>query len=108
MRTRLCAEPVDGSGRIDLLMAISCMIVQNHAMLTAQGKKLILGRLAAEGLIVAKDLAHELGTSEDTIRRDLRELAQGGKLQRVHGGALPASAAGGDLHIAETESPAEK
>ena len=56
------------------------MIVQNHAMLTAQRKKLILGRLAAEGLIVAKDLAYELGTSEDTIRRDLRELAQGGKL----------------------------
>jgi hypothetical protein len=26
---------------------------------------------------------------EDTIRRDLRELAQEGLLQRVHGGALP-------------------
>ena len=41
--------------------------------------------------------ALELGTSEDTIRRDLRELAAEGKLQRVHGGALPASAAMGDL-----------
>src|ERR1700691_2615432 len=108
MRTRLCAEPVDGSGRIDLLMAISCMIVQNHAMLTAQGKKLILGRLAAEGLIVAKDLAHELHISEDTIRRDLRELAQEGKLQRVHGGALPASVAVGDLRVREQVSPKDK
>jgi DNA-binding transcriptional MocR family regulator len=31
--------------------------------------------------------------SEDSIRRDLRELAAEGKLQRVHGGALPVSAA---------------
>ena len=77
-------------------------------MLTAQRKKLILSRLAAEGQIVAKDLAHELGTSEDTIRRDLRELAQGGKLQRVHGGALPASAAVGDLKVREQVSPNDK
>ena len=77
-------------------------------MLTAQRKKLILGRLAAEGQIVARDLAQELGTSEDTIRRDLRELALGGKLQRVHGGALPASPAMGDLKVREQVSPAEK
>lgn len=57
-------------------------------MLTSQRKKLILTRLANEGQIVAKDLAYELGTSEDTIRRDLRELAQAGKLQRVHGAAM--------------------
>jgi DeoR/GlpR family transcriptional regulator of sugar metabolism len=77
-------------------------------MLTAQRKKLILSRLAAEGQIVAKDLAQELGTSEDTIRRDLRELAQDGKLQRVHGGALPASAAVGDLKVREQVSPRDK
>ncbi len=77
-------------------------------MLTAQRKKLILNRLAAEGQIVAKDLAHELGTSEDTIRRDLRELAQTGKLQRVHGGALPASPAVGDLRVREQVSPKDK
>jgi DeoR/GlpR family transcriptional regulator of sugar metabolism len=77
-------------------------------MLTAQRKKLILNRLAAEGQIVAKDLARELGTSEDTIRRDLRELADAGKLQRVHGGALPASAAMCDLHVREQVSPRDK
>src|SRR5271156_5583948 len=77
-------------------------------MLTAQRKKLILSRLAEEGQIVAKDLAQELGTSEDTIRRDLRELAQGGKLQRVHGGALPASAAVGDLKLRQQVSPRDK
>jgi DeoR/GlpR family transcriptional regulator of sugar metabolism len=77
-------------------------------MLTTQRKKLILTRLAGDGQIIAKDLARELGTSEDTIRRDLRELAQAGKLQRVHGGALPASAALGDLRTREQVSPREK
>jgi DeoR/GlpR family transcriptional regulator of sugar metabolism len=43
--------------------------------------------------VIAKRLSQELGLSEDTIRRDLRELAREGLLQRVHGGALPASAA---------------
>ena len=77
-------------------------------MLTTQRKKLILTRLTADGQIVAKDLALELGTSEDTIRRDLRELAREGKLQRVHGGALPASAAVGDLRARGQVSPEDK
>jgi DeoR/GlpR family transcriptional regulator of sugar metabolism len=77
-------------------------------MLTIQRKKLLLDRLAAEGQLVAKALARELGTSEDTIRRDLRELAAEGRLQRVHGGALPASAALGDLAAREQVAVADK
>jgi DeoR/GlpR family transcriptional regulator of sugar metabolism len=77
-------------------------------VLTTQRKRLILTRLAAEGQIIAKGLALELGTSEDTIRRDLRELASNGKLQRVHGGALPASAAVGNLQVREQVSPRDK
>ena len=77
-------------------------------MLTTQRKKLLLARLAAEGQLVAKALALEFETSEDTIRRDLRELAAEGKLQRVHGGALPASAAMGDLTVREQVSVADK
>jgi DeoR/GlpR family transcriptional regulator of sugar metabolism len=80
----------------------------NHPMLTTQRKKLILTRLAADGQIVAKDWAFELGTSEDTIRRDLRELALAGKLQRVHGGALPASVAVGDHRVREKVSSRDK
>jgi DeoR/GlpR family transcriptional regulator of sugar metabolism len=60
-------------------------------MLTKQRKTLLLDRLAKEGRIIAKDVSAELELSEDTIRRDLRELAAAGLLQRVHGGALPAS-----------------
>ncbi|HEY9026270.1 MAG TPA: DeoR/GlpR family DNA-binding transcription regulator [Burkholderiaceae bacterium] len=77
-------------------------------MLTTRRKKLLLDRLAAEGQLVAKALALEFETSEDTIRRDLRELAAEGKLQRVHGGALPASAATGDLAVREQVSTADK
>src|SRR5690349_13435446 len=62
-------------------------------MLTEQRKQLILERLRADGQIVAATLSQELGLSEDTIRRDLRALAAEGLLQRVHGGALPASRA---------------
>src|SRR3954470_23767884 len=60
-------------------------------MLTAHRKQLLLDRLRRDGRVVAKDLSAELDLSEDTIRRDLRELAGEGLLQRVHGGALPAS-----------------
>jgi DeoR/GlpR family transcriptional regulator of sugar metabolism len=40
---------------------------------------------------VAAELTSELSVSEDTLRRDLRDLAAEGRLIRVHGGALPAS-----------------
>lgn len=62
-------------------------------MLTQQRKQHILNTLNKEGQIIAKDLAKTLNLSEDTIRRDLRDLAKEGKLQRVHGGALPSSPA---------------
>jgi DeoR/GlpR family transcriptional regulator of sugar metabolism len=58
-------------------------------MLTSQRKNLIAQRLNRDGEIVAKTLAMELALSEDTIRRDLREMAAEGLLKRVHGGALP-------------------
>lgn len=66
-------------------------------MLTSERKAHILTVLGRTGRLVAKELSHELGLSEDTIRRDLRELAGDGLLQRVHGGALPASPAVADF-----------
>ena len=66
-------------------------------MLTTERKTHILGVLKAEGRVVAKEVSRQLGLSEDTIRRDLRELAAEGLVQRVHGGALPASPALADL-----------
>ncbi|AUT71840.1 DeoR/GlpR family DNA-binding transcription regulator [Paraburkholderia hospita] len=62
-------------------------------MLTSQRKNLILDALQRDGQVLAKPLSEAFGVSEDTVRRDLRELAAEGKLQRVHGGALPSSPA---------------
>jgi DeoR/GlpR family transcriptional regulator of sugar metabolism len=66
-------------------------------MLTTHRKQQILAILGQTGQVVAKDISQTMGVSEDTIRRDLRELAQEGLLQRVHGGALPASPAVADF-----------
>ncbi|HET8757489.1 MAG TPA: DeoR/GlpR family DNA-binding transcription regulator [Solirubrobacteraceae bacterium] len=57
-------------------------------MLTAERRQAILTRLERDGKVVASELVASLGVSEDTVRRDLRELASGGLVQRVHGGAL--------------------
>jgi DeoR/GlpR family transcriptional regulator of sugar metabolism len=53
-------------------------------------------------------LSVELGVSIDTIRRDLRDLAAEGRLQRVHGGALPASPAGTSFTDRQRHLTAEK
>src|SRR4051812_46100472 len=60
-------------------------------MLTAERRQAILERLAHDRRVVASELVETLAVSEDTVRRDLRELAEQGLVQRVHGGALPAA-----------------
>ena len=51
----------------------------------------ILERLRRHGRVVAADLAVEFRVSEDSIRRDLRELAARSLCKRVYGGALLAT-----------------
>jgi len=65
-------------------------------MLNAQRKQKILDRLKADGQVSVAVLSREWQVSEDTVRRDLRDLAEEGLVQRVHGGALPSSLAVGD------------
>ena len=77
-------------------------------MLTQQRKQHLLDRLHRDRRIVAKEAAAELDVSEDTVRRDLRELAREGLLQRVHGGALPASRATQSLQARQEISMPEK
>jgi DeoR/GlpR family transcriptional regulator of sugar metabolism len=69
---------------------------------------LILEALKRDGQVIAKALSVEFDVSEDTIRRDLRELAAEGQLQRVHGGALPASPAAVDFAGRERIESASK
>ena len=77
-------------------------------MLAAQRKTLLLDRLRVDGRVVAKDIAAELDLSEDSIRRDLRELAAAGLCQRVYGGALPASPAVADYAARQQVEPDSK
>lgn len=77
-------------------------------MLTAQRKQYLMELLRRDGRLVARTLSSELAVSEDTIRRDLREMARDGLLQRVHGGALPASPAIGDFAARSQIAPGEK
>lgn len=62
-------------------------------MLVSERRDLVLSRLRTDGKVLAKQIAAELGVAEDSIRRDLRELAAAGLCQRVYGGALPVSPA---------------
>ncbi|MFJ6322615.1 MULTISPECIES: DeoR/GlpR family DNA-binding transcription regulator [unclassified Rhizobium] len=77
-------------------------------MLTSQRKALILDRLRRDGQVIAKALADDLDLSEDTIRRDLREMAAEKLLKRVHGGALPLSPELPDFSARQAVSSDEK
>jgi len=77
-------------------------------MLVAERHALLLDRLARDGRVVARALASELGLSEDTVRRDLRELSAAGLCQRVYGGAVASSPAVADYTARTTVSPESK
>jgi len=77
-------------------------------MLAAARKDLLLARLRRDGRIVAKEIALELGLSEDSIRRDLRGLEAAGLAVRVYGGALPASPAVADYATRTSVAPESK
>ena len=62
-------------------------------MLKDERQQNILETLRKNGRVLAGELSQRFNVSEDTIRRDLRELADAGQLQRVHGGGLPQSPA---------------
>lgn len=60
-------------------------------MLKPERQSLILHQLNIHNRVLSSDLSQQLKVSEDTIRRDLNELADLGKLVKVHGGALSKS-----------------
>lgn len=60
-------------------------------MLKKERQAYILQQLNLHNKILASALSQDIRVSEDTIRRDLLELAEEGKLIKVHGGALSPS-----------------
>ncbi len=58
-------------------------------MLQQERHNKILDLLSQLGRVYATELSVTLQVSEDTIRRDLKQLDEAKLLRRVHGGALP-------------------
>ncbi|GGF27987.1 DeoR family transcriptional regulator [Halobacillus andaensis] len=57
-------------------------------MLKQERQQIIVDILNEEHKVIASDLSKRLSVSEDTIRRDLKELDNQGVIKRVHSGAL--------------------
>jgi DeoR/GlpR family transcriptional regulator of sugar metabolism len=60
-------------------------------MLKQERQAHILHQVNLHNQVLSASLSQELDVSEDTIRRDLQELADNNKLIKVHGGALSLS-----------------
>jgi DeoR/GlpR family transcriptional regulator of sugar metabolism len=98
-RACLCMMMPNGVGSID--MAAPDLLLHER-------QTLILERLRGDGRVIAATIARELSISEDTIRRDLRELAAAGLCRRVYGGALPANDEPTTLAVRLTLTPERK
>ncbi len=57
-------------------------------LLKSERQDKILDILLVEKKIIASEMSVRLGVSEDTIRRDIKELDQKGLLKKVHSGAV--------------------
>ena len=60
-------------------------------MLKPERQAYILHQLDLHNKVLCSTLSEEMSVSEDTVRRDLQELSDEGRLIKVHGGALSRS-----------------
>lgn len=60
-------------------------------MLKEERQAYIIHQINLHNKVLSSDLSIQLNVSEDTIRRDLNELAESGKVIKVYGGALSKS-----------------
>ncbi len=60
-------------------------------MLKEERQAFIIHQINLHNKVLSSDLSIQLNVSEDTVRRDLNELAENGKILKVHGGALSKS-----------------
>ena len=59
-------------------------------MLKIERHNLISQQLSSQGFVLVTEMSEILKCSEETIRRDLKEMERDGKLVRTHGGAYQA------------------
>src|SRR3982075_316028 len=57
-------------------------------MLAVERRRLIAESIRSRGVVSVAEMAETLGTTEITLRRDLRAMAREGLLVRTHGGAV--------------------
>src|SRR5688572_5903987 len=60
-------------------------------MLKEERQKAIIHQVNLHNKVLSVDLSRMLNVSDDTVRRDLKELAIEGKILKVHGGAISPS-----------------
>jgi DeoR/GlpR family transcriptional regulator of sugar metabolism len=60
-------------------------------MLKDERQAYIIKQINIHNKVLSADLSRELDVSEDTIRRDLNEMAEAGKILKVYGGAISKS-----------------
>lgn len=77
-------------------------------MLKEERHRLILREVNIHNKVLIADLSDKFDVSEDTVRRDLHELANSGKIQKVRGGALSKSYSGYSYHEQDIYAYREK
>jgi DeoR/GlpR family transcriptional regulator of sugar metabolism len=60
-------------------------------MLKTERQAFILHQINLHNKVLSTDLSKQIKVSDDTIRRDIQQLAESGKIIKVHGGALAPS-----------------
>jgi len=60
-------------------------------MLAFERKEIIKAEILQSGSILVSEMSKKLDCSEETIRRDLKDLETDGKIKRIHGGAYLSS-----------------
>ena len=69
--------------------------------LAAERRRLIAESIRSRGVVSVAEMAMALGTTEITLRRDLRSMAREGLLVRTHGGAVLPAALGHEPSYSE-------
>jgi DeoR/GlpR family transcriptional regulator of sugar metabolism len=79
-------------------------------MLAVERRRRIAESVRSRGVVSVAEMAEALGTTEITLRRDLRAMAKAGLLVRTHGGAIQPSGLGHEPSYSEKaqQAAAEK
>jgi DeoR/GlpR family transcriptional regulator of sugar metabolism len=75
-------------------------------MLAAERRRAIGESIRSRGIVSVAEMALALGTTEITLRRDLRRMAREGLLVRTHGGAVLPSVLGHEPSYSEKQRQA--